>query len=51
MGALNYFGFGLGKKSPTKGLAYPPGSLASIRSPKHMPPGSPTGPTDIVAED
>jgi non-specific protein-tyrosine kinase len=50
-GALNYFGFGVAKKSPTKGLAYPPGALASMGPPKHMPPGSPTGPTDVVAED
>ncbi len=51
-GILTYFGFGLAKNSPTmKGLAYPPGSLASMGSSKHMPPGSPTGPAEVVAED
>jgi tyrosine-protein kinase len=50
MGALNYFGFGLPKKSP-KGYAYPPGSLAATGTPKQRPPGSPGGPTDVIAED
>lgn len=52
MGALNYFGFGLPKKNPTaKGFAYPPGSLASMGTPKRTPPGSPNGPTDVIAEE
>lgn len=48
---LNYFGFGLPKASPApKGVAYPPGSLASMGQPQH-PPQAPQGATDVVAED
>lgn len=50
---LNYFGFGVPKAAPTpKGLAYPPGSLASMgRAPQQPPPVPPHGAADVVAED
>lgn len=51
-GTLNYFGFGLPKPGPSaKGLAYPPGSLASMGPATHAPPIPPRGPADAIAEE